>query len=152
MTENFSTENNNFDLNDSHYFLTTSILPGKKDIANLKEKNPHHTNYYYVDNNSIYIEKTDPNVVTHRDSKLIYPKNRDRLTCISDKDPISYAIKQYQPYMYDQPEIINYYDHAFYRDWRYPERPIDIRFAVNPQKYCELNPHIYPCYKYYSKW
>lgn len=160
MTENFINPNHGLDINptqglgiaDSHYFLTTSILPGKKDIANLKETNKHHTNYYYVDEQQIKIEQTDPNVVTHRPSKLSYSQIKDQLTCIKDTDPISYAIKQYQPYMYDQPDILNYYDHPLYRDWRYPERPIDIQFAANPAKYCALNPHVYPCYKYYSKW
>jgi len=153
MTESFTVDPNRvFDINDSHYFLTTSILPGKKDIANLKETNPCHTNYYYVNDKETVIEQTDPNVVVHRVSKLSYPHIKKQLTCISEQDPVSYAVKQYQPYMYNRPEIINYYDFPFYRDWRYPEQPIDVRFAVNPQKFCALNPQVYPCYKYYSKW
>jgi hypothetical protein len=140
------------DINDSHYFLSTSILPGKKDIANLREKNPHHTNFFYFDDKAAISEMTNPNVVTHRDSKLTFPNIRNRLTCVSEKDPISYAVKQYQPYMYDRPEIINFDDYPLYRDWRYPETPIDIRFAANPEKFCSMNPQVYPCYKYYSKW
>lgn len=154
LTESFSVYPPDGSLNneDSHYFLMTSILPGKIDIANLKETNPHHSDFYYVDNKAVNIEQTDPNVVTHRPSKLEYPKIKDQLTCIGENDPIRPIIEEYQPYMYDQAEIINYYDYPFYRDWRYPERPIDPRFAANPAKYCEKNPHIYPCYKYYSKW
>jgi hypothetical protein len=153
LTESFITDPATlFDINDSHYFLTTSILPGKVDIANLKERNPHHSDYSYVNDKELYIERTDPRVVEHRPSKLSYPKLRNQLTCITDKDPINDAIRQYQPYMYDEPEIINYYDTPLYRDWRYPERPIDIKFAANPEKYCEENPHIYPSYKHLSKW
>jgi hypothetical protein len=54
--------------------------------------------------------------------------------------------------MWDEAEIINHYDHAFYRDWRYGEQPIDIRFAANPEKYCLSHPNSYPCAKYFSKW
>jgi len=153
LTENFdSTTGNLFDISNSHYFLTTSILPGKVDIINLKETNPNHTKYYYVDPREAKIEITDPNVVEHRPSKLSFPKIKNKLTCINDKDPINQIIKRYQPYMYDESEIINYYDKPFYRDWRYPERPIDIKFAINPNKYSVENPHIYPSFKHLSKW
>jgi hypothetical protein len=154
LTENFAPDEGDFNINldDSHYFLKTAILPGKKDIANLKETNPNHSNYYYVDDKSVIIETTDPNVVTHRQSKLLFPKNKNQLTCIDEKNPIRRAIQHYQPFMYDEAEIINYYDYPFYRDWRYPERPIDVKFAANPEKYCEEHPNIYPSYKHLSKW
>jgi hypothetical protein len=148
MTENFTDQGQFLSSEDSHYFLTTTVLPGKKDIANLRETNPHHTSFYYVDEKSVFTEQTDPNIVTHRQSKL----NSSNLTCIQANDPIRRVISKYQPYMYDTPEIINCYDHAFYRDWRYPERPIDVKFAANPDKYCEQNPQIYPSYKHLSKW
>src|SRR5690348_2084206 len=49
---------NNLSLHDrdSHYFLMTAILPGKKDITNLRETNPHHSSYYYVDNEGLSTE------------------------------------------------------------------------------------------------
>jgi len=145
---------NNLSLHDrdSHYFLMTAILPGKKDITNLRETNPHHSSYYYVDNEGLSTEGTDPLVVKHRESKLSYPRIKDQLTCIREEHPINSVISKYQPYIYDKPNIINYYDQPLYRDWRYPEQPIDIRFAANPEKYCEQFPHAYPCFKYYSKW
>jgi hypothetical protein len=145
ITESFVPEQSRFlSDNDSHHWLMTAMLPGKVDIVNLKETNPQHSSYYYVDDPSVKLEQTDPNVVCRRQTT--------NLTCIGQHDPIRQIIKHRQPYMYDQAEIINYYDHPFYRDWRYPERPIDPKFAANPQRYCELNPHVYPCYKYYSKW
>lgn len=153
MTESFAGGlNPNMTINDSHYFLTTSILPGKTDIANLKETNPHHTDYFYVDDRHVKLEQTNPDVVSHRYSKLSYDRNKNNLTCIKENDTLRDRIKEYQPYMYDEAEIINYYDNPFYRDWRYPERPIDIRFAINPKKYVEENPHIYPSYKHLSKY
>src|SRR5438874_1037897 len=47
---------------DSHYFLMTAILPGKVDITNLKETNPNHSSYYYVDDEGLSTERTDPNI------------------------------------------------------------------------------------------
>jgi hypothetical protein len=150
LTETFTGRSDpSLNIEDSHYYLMTSILPGKEDIVNLKETNPKHTNYYYVDQNAPKItEQTDPDVVSHRQSSL----DTRNLTCIKGKDPIRKIIQHYQPYMYDQANIINYYDYPLYRDWRYPRKPIDPKFAVNPQKYCEQNPSVYPCYRYFQKW
>ena len=137
---------------DDNYFLMTSLAPGKKDIVFLKEKNPHHTSFYYVDDDGLKTEITDPNVVEHRTSKLSYPKIKDKLTCIPQCHPIRKVIKKHQPYMWEQANIINFYDTPLYRDWRYPLQPINIKFAANPEKYCELYPMAYPCAEYYSKW
>jgi hypothetical protein len=151
LTENFADyrDDRTLGIYDSHHFLMTSIQPGKEDIVKLKEHNPHHTNFFYVDPTAVITERTDPMVVTHRPSVL---DKTQPVTCIGSNDPIRQIIKTYQPYFYDHAEILNYYDHPFYRDWRYPERPIDPKFATNPEKYCDLNPQVYPCYKYYSKW
>lgn len=151
LTENYSDYRNDrvLGLFDSHHFLMTSIQPGKEDIANLRERNPHHTNFYYVDPAAVKLEQPNPSVVHHRPSVLDKTVPR---TCIGPDDPLRQIIKHYQPYIYDQAKIINYYDHPFYRDWRYAERPIDPRFAVNPTRYCDLNSHIYPCYNRFSRW
>ena len=45
-------------------------------------------------------------------------------------------------------ELIN---GQFYIDKRYPERPIDINFAINPEHYCKLNKLTYPCYQHYGR-
>jgi len=148
LTEGFTDQGNFLSNYNTHYFLTTSILPGKKDIADLKEINPHHTSFSYVDNKALYLEGTTPYVVRHRQSKL----DPRKLTCIKGNAPLMKRIEKYQPYMYNRAELVTLYDHPFYRDWRYPERPIDVRFAANPKKYCAENPHIYPSYKYFSKW
>lgn len=138
-----------------HQFLNTEIMPGKIDIVNLKESNPHNSNYFYLDHNERNkVEIPNRKVSTPKPSKLTYHrlKENDQLMCITNKDPIRQSIKDYQPYMYDQGEIINYYDRPFYRDWRYPERPIDPNFAANAEKYCANQPNVYPCYRYYSRW
>lgn len=136
LTEQFVPNDNR----NSHYFLTNAMIPGKKDITNLKEYNHSiMNNYSYVGDFNENIEKTDPNVVTHRQSIL----NRDGIICIDNK-----SIQKYKPSFLKNNEIINLYDFPFYHDWRYPERPIDVNFAINPKYYCLKNPEIYPCYKW----
>lgn len=152
ITESFTDDSVDVNNMDSHYFLTKSLMPGKVDITNLVETNPAHTDYTYVDDKSLVLEQTSNDVTMHRPSKLSYEKIKDQLTCIDENHPIREKIKEYQPYMYDEAEIINYYDYPFYRDWRFGERPIDIQFLANESKYCEKHAINYPCYKYYSKW
>lgn len=132
ITEDFSNR-----YKDSHYYLTTAVLPGKTNINNLREKNDNHSSYFYVDQDAVNIETTDPNIVTN---KQIIPIE-DTKNC-----------EKYQPYMYDKLELVTLYGKKFYRDWRYPERPIEIGFSINPKKYCEENPQVYPSFKYISKW
>lgn len=142
----------NLDNRDDHYFLMTAMMPGKKAIKNLHESNVNETDFYYIDNDALKLEKPNPETVKIKPSKLSYPRIKDNLTCVKSEDPIRSVISHYQPYIYDKAEIINYYDQPLYRDWRYPLRPIDVRFAANPEKYCEMFPNVYPCYVYYSKW
>lgn len=141
--ESFNQSDGRLSMMDSHYYLTTAILPGKVDIVNLKEHNPNHTEFYYVDPSAVTTEQTDPNVVSHKPSVL----SKSPVTCIANNPLIS----KYKPYILGD-NIVNYYDHPFYWDWRYPERPIDVKFATNPISYCRLNSNVYPCYKMWSKW
>jgi hypothetical protein len=130
---------------DSHYFLINEINPGKKDIANLEESNPYHH-----DQLSVTTDKGigDPN------PDVVMARTRDirRLKCIEKNDPVRPKVRKFQPVMYDRENIINYYDRPYYRDWRYPEQPIDLEFVQDPAGYCRRYPQRYPCYKYYSKW
>lgn len=143
-----------FNLNnkDSHWFLQKDIIPGKTSIQNLSETSPHRTNFVYVNKNALDLEHPNPKVVKPKCSKLSYPNIKDRLTCVPEDHPIRPLVKHLQPYMFDDAELINYYDQALYHDWRYQRRPIDIKFATNPKKYCEKNPHIYPCFEYLRKY
>ena len=134
---------------DSHYYLTTDVFPGKSDIVHLHEKNPHHTSYFYVNPDAVTIEQTDPKVVTHRPSKVT---SHPDLLCLRPESRTYQKILEYQPYMYPNMNLLNFYDYPFYRDWRYPEQPIDPQFASDPSGYCAKNRLVYPCPKYYSKW
>ena len=64
---------------------------------------------------------------------------------IVSSKPDTDLIKYRQPYMYDEAEIIN---GRFYRDWRYPEKPIDVQFLKDPKAYCKANQFQYPCVKF----
>ena len=140
LTETFT---QNLSIDDSHHFLTTTILPGRIDITNLKETNKHHTDYYYVDPQSVNIEQTNLNVVNRRPSQ----NDKSNKTCInSENDTIVKLVQNAQPYIYDKPNIINYYDFPLYRDWRYPLQPISLKFLSNPQKFCKEFPTTYPCF------
>jgi len=141
-----------FNWHDDHYFLMQSISPGKEAIVKLRESNPFKSDYYYLSAKDTLVENPDPYAETHNPSKLSYPRMKDKLTCIPENAPIRELIKHYQPYMYNEAEIINYYNYPFYRDWRFGEQPIDIRFIADPKGYCEKYPMAYPCPKYYSKW
>lgn len=137
---------------DAHWFLKKAYLPGKSSIRNLQANSPFRTNFKYFDHWESKLENPDPRTVKPVCSKLSFPKIKDRLSCISENHPLRKRVEKLQPYMYDKAKFVKHYDWPLYRDWRYQERPIDLRFAVNPQKYCEKNPHVYPCWKYFSKY
>ena len=63
--------------------------------------------------------------------------------CIDKNHPIYPLVEKLQPYMFGRiPHVI---DGQFYYDWRYPEKPIDLKFAASPNGYCKLYPYRYPC-------
>lgn len=129
---------------DSHYFLINSISPGKEDIANLSESNKFRSNFQFIKDDSV--ENPNPDVVVARTRDI------RQLSCIDRTNPVRHKVRKFQPVMYDRDQIINYYDRPYYRDWRYPEQPIDLEFIQNPAGFCRKYPQRYPCYKYYSKW
>ena len=56
-----------------------------------------------------------------------------------------------QPFFLNGPVIRDYYDCLYYNDFRYPERPIPLIFAKDPEGYCDKYPNRYPCYVRYSR-
>lgn len=57
-----------------------------------------------------------------------------------------------QPFFLTQgADLKDYYNCAYYNDFRYPKRPIPTAFAKNPGKYCCKYPNRYPCYVRYSR-
>lgn len=74
------------------------------------------------------------------------PYSDPELFCISSRHAIKKYVKKYQPFMFQKPKIVDYYGSQFYYDWRYPQKPVSLKFLANPMKYCRDNPEIYPCY------
>lgn len=57
-----------------------------------------------------------------------------------------------QPFFLDNGAYLkDYYNCAYYNDFRYPKRPIPTEFAKDPEGYCCKNPTRYPCYVRYSR-
>lgn len=122
---------------DTDRVLDRKVVPGKKSISNLilRDSKPETTE------NCLKLQKCQKNrgMRFHKDD----PKE---VTCISETHPVRTLIEEKQPYMMDKSEIINYYGSQSYWDWRFPRKPIDIRFAVNPKKYVKEHPNTYPSY------
>ena len=72
-------------------------------------------------------------------------------TCLAPDHPIYDVLRNRQPYIYPDESAFEYYGKLYYHDWKYPLRPIDVKFAANPQKYCRRNPQIYPCYDWWKR-
>lgn len=64
------------------------------------------------------------------------PVSEDDLVKVEDK----------QPYMFDEPVIVDYYGTKNYWDWRFPRKPISIKFLENPEEFCKRHPDQYPSY------
>ena len=64
-----------------------------------------------------------------------------------DIDPkiYDYANKYKPDWMSDDSNINKVYGKVFYYDKRFLESAVDIDFAIDPEKYCSLNPTVYPC-------
>ena len=78
--------------------------------------------------------------------KYNYVQPCDALTTADKK-----KIKMHQVPFLKEVDLVDYYNKDFYYDARYPQEPVDIAFAKDPENYCRNNKNIYPCYKWYSK-
>ena len=113
---------NQNEINNVDTVLNRPVLPGKNIISKVR---PY---------NSIKIKD-----VNRFDDK--------KLLCLTENHPLRKKIIKYQPYMYGKSsKIVDYYGSMFYRDWRYPLKPISLKFLANPIKYIKENPTIYPSY------
>lgn len=131
MGESYSQKLN--ELTDVDRVLDRPVKPGDKYIANLQllQSKPDPTDNYE------HIRK-------HKDRKLHFSDVKK--TCIPKGHPIYTMIDHKQPYMFDKPIVVDYYGSLNYWDWKYPQKPIDIKFAADPKGFCKRNPNSYPCY------
>src|SRR3989338_6174566 len=64
-----------------------------------------------------------------------------QLSCVPKSHQVYDRIRQVQPIVYqNEPYVKNYYDQAYYRDWRYPREPVNLKFLADPKGYCERHP------------
>lgn len=61
-------------------------------------------------------------------------------------EDVKVMVEEHQPYFLDGARIIDKDGEKFYVDARYPEQPISVEFAVNPEKYVREHPSVYPSY------
>lgn len=104
---------------------------------------PHRQLYESIN----YKEGTDNSVGLINNNVLPYTRENieNKLTKEQKK-----LITTKNPYMFTNK--LNIIRNQFYNDWRYPEMPIDVNFAINPDEYCSKYSSTYPCYKYFSRW
>lgn len=120
----------------THAWLDTILLSGKPEIVNLKPHNPAHTNYAYVGRS----DKEGTSLCVKSAKYYKMPKT------ISPE--LARQIVKYQPEQYgDKPHLISVYGQPHYRDWRYPERPISIKFLTDGPSCVEPLKYPYVCSK-----
>lgn len=117
------------------------LLPA--DYSSVHANVPHITDKGYLGDNS----EKPYNENNHDGTYGIIPEWKDPIeTCLPQDHPIYDIIKARQPYIFgDKAEVIMKDGEMFYHDWRYPLKPINVKFAADPKKYCKENPGLYPC-------
>lgn len=121
------------ELENTDRVLERKIVTGKQEINNLGVplSKPHVTDVYKR------IRPLQKRTFRFKDIKK---------ATIAKSDPLNTLIDDRQPYMFDQPEVVNYYGKNHYWDWRYPKKPISVEFAADPAGYCQKYPQKYPSY------
>jgi len=59
--------------------------------------------------------------------------------------------KKYNQYMFGDDSTLVRYNQTFYHDWRFPIKPVEVEFALNPEEYVKKYPKRYPSYVYNLK-
>lgn len=118
---------------DIHYFLSTDIIRGNKNINKLQENNKFRSYYKYINNND---NDEQPHLLYSKEIKQKYP-NKSQID----------IVKKYQPTFFNKPVILNKYDNIYYYDKRFPEMPINLDITCKSK-----NKIPYPCAKIYSFW
>ena len=147
----------NLDNRDSHWIHHRNIMsPQNRAVKNLVGTKPIHLHEKHLING--YDLQHKP--------QYIYPSTHPSHGKVGKLE--AKTIKQVQPHIYDNStilqqsfkhdghkeknmHIVRYYDKKYYRDWRYPRQPIEIAFGMDPEGYCKINPHVYPCFHHLTK-
>lgn len=121
------------ELHDVDRVLDRPVKPGNKFISKLEPLLSKR-------------EGTDTCLFFRQPTKRLFKFKDIEKQCIPKNHPIYTAIEHKQPYMFTKPVVVDYYGSLNYWDWKYPQKPIDIKFAADPKGFCKKNPNSYPCY------
>lgn len=133
---------NHQDFNNLNWSLARPLNPVRKLINNLKETQSPGTkdhsadvcypewNYCNCDRGLMNLDKPKTALEGDR-APEIDQAERCRLRSLTP-DFLRTSIKEY-------------YGKLYYNDRRYPQRPISVEFAYDPDGYCLRNPQMYPC-------
>lgn len=131
------------ELQDTDNVLKRPTIAGKPHINQLE---PNHE---WDDPIDRYEAPTDqPQSTVQPPTKDDTWRQDPKLQCLNPDSPVYSLIEQRQPYLFDQPEVVgvDVTKQPHYYDWRYPRKPISIKFATDPSGYCKRHPNTYPCY------
>lgn len=66
-------------------------------------------------------------------------------------EKVDFSTEKENQYMFGKDSSIVRYNKTFYHDWRFPAKPVEIEFAMNPKEYIKMHPKRYPSYVYKTK-
>ena len=122
---------------------TDTQFGGSTNTMNFDSRNINEIrNVDNVLDRQVTFNKSSVNPIISNFGARINQCNSNSNSPVSVNSNLKTLIQYNQPYMFDEPEIIN---GKYYRDWKYPEKPINIKFLKDPVKYCNINPNEYPC-------
>ena len=89
--------------------------------------------------------------VQPRDEMSCFTHNAENheLAPLKEFDPST--TKKENQYMFGDDSSLVHYNNMYYHDWRFPEKPIEVEFAANPEEYVKKHPKRYPSYVYKTK-
>ena len=91
------------------------------------------------------------NAVQPRDEMSCFTHDAEHheLAPLKEFDPST--TKKENQYMFGDNSSLVRYNETYYHDWRFPAKPVEVEFAVNPEEYVKKYPKRYPSYVYKTK-
>ena len=116
------------ELDDVNAVLRRPVEKGKDNINTLQSYNENHEdNLHLKERVSTYLDFYDTQ------TKEV---SKEELMAIVDK----------QPFIFDKAQIVYQSGQPFYYDARYPNSPIPVQFAIDPESFIRDHPNVYPSY------
>ena len=116
------------ELDDINAVLRRPVESPKENINTLRP-------YNLEQEDNLHLKQSVPSYLDFYDTKVTTVSSADRS-----------AITTKQPFLFDRAEIVYKSGQPFYYDARYPESPIPIQFATDPEGFIRDHPSQYPSY------